>query len=43
MEQKNIQTARELLFEEHEIFAQDEILVDQGVPFEELEGYLKLP
>jgi len=35
-------TARQLLFDEHEVFEKDELLVDQDVSYEDLEGYLKL-
>ncbi|KRX01188.1 hypothetical protein PPERSA_03692 [Pseudocohnilembus persalinus] len=43
LEQKNLQNAKQLLFEEHEVFDPSEILIDEEVPYEKLEQYLRTP
>lgn len=37
MEQENVKKAKELLFEEHEVFSKEDLLIDEEVPYEMLE------
>ena len=43
VDQKNLQNAKDLLFEEHRVFSESEILIDESANVEKLVDYLRLP